>query len=226
MLAADHRLDAGLEAHAADQVMQENGDRRKDEWVILARHATAHIPRQIATDPLRFRSIVSNDTVSQEALYAHLRTQHIVEQPETIFEIDESRFASSLVVPGATFEEEPLDLLLALHRRKVGQRYVIGALVVPAFGFELRSALIVDQTRYRVREGSLLRVFVDFAANRIAMHQPSRAELQDRIQSLRKSGHLFVSGGAEIGTGITPGRHQCPILKEQDAIVDHRRIKQ
>src|ERR1035438_4105944 len=86
------------------------------------------------------------------------------------------------------FEEEPLDLLLALHRRKVGQRYEIGALVVPTFGLELRSALVVDQTRYRVGEGSLLGVFVDLAANRIAMHQPSRTELQDRIQPLRKSG--------------------------------------
>ena len=206
--------------------MQEDGDCRKDEGIILTRHATAHIPRQIATDPLRFRPIVSNDAVSQEALHAHLRTQYIVEQPETIFEEYEGGLAGSLVVPGAPFEEEPLDPLLALHRRKVGQRYVIGALIVPTFGFELRSALIVDQTRHRVREGSLLRVFVDFAANRIAMHQPSRTELQDGIQSLRKSGHLFVSGGAEIGTGITPGRHQCPILKEQDAIVDHRRIKQ
>ncbi len=45
------------------------------------RYATAHIPRQIATDPLRFRSIVSNDTMSQQALDAHLRTQHIVEKP-------------------------------------------------------------------------------------------------------------------------------------------------
>src|ERR1017187_3520860 len=167
--------------------MQENGDCRKNEGIILTRHATAHIPRQIATDPLRFRPIVSNDAVSHEALHAHLRTQHIVEQPKAIFEIDEGCFASSLVVSGSTLEEKPLDLLLALHRRKVGQRYEIGALVVPAFGLELRSALVVDQTRYRVWEGSLLRVFVDFAANRIAMHQPPRAELQDGIQSLRKS---------------------------------------
>src|ERR1035438_2863878 len=127
--------------------MQENGYRRKDEWVILTRHATAHIPRQIATDPLRFRPIVSNDAVSQEAHHSHLRTQYIVEQPEAIFEIDERRFASSLVVSGSALEEIPLDLLLALHRRKVGQRYVIGALVVPTFGLELRSALVVDQTR-------------------------------------------------------------------------------
>jgi hypothetical protein len=97
---------------------------------------------------------------------------------------------------------------------------------VAAFGIELRSALIVDQTRYRVWEGSLLGVFVDFAPNRIAMHQPSRAELQDGIQPLRKSGHLLVCGGTEIRTGITPGRHQCSILKEQNPIVDHRRIEQ
>src|ERR1035438_8295634 len=152
--------------------MQENWDGRKDEGIVLASDATAHIPRQIATDPLRFRSIVSNDAVSQEALYAHLRTQDIVEQPETIFEEYEGGLASSLVVPGAPFEEEPLDPLLALHRRKVGQRYVIGALIVPTFGFELRSALIVDQTRYRVREGSLLRVFVELAATHLAKHEP------------------------------------------------------
>src|ERR1035441_1287842 len=103
--------------------MQKNGNRRKDEGIILACHAAAHIPRQIATDPLRFHSIVSNDTMSQEALDAHLRTQHIVEQPEAIFEIDERRFSSSLVVSSSTLEEKPLDLLLALHRRKVGQRY-------------------------------------------------------------------------------------------------------
>ena len=93
----------------------------------------------------------------------------------------------------------------------------------PRRGFELRSALIVDQTRYRVREGPLPRVFAYFRANRIAMHQPSRAELQDGIQPFAKRSHLFVSDGTEIRTCITPGRHQRSILKQQDAVVDHRR---
>jgi hypothetical protein len=32
-----------------------------------------------------------------------------------------------------------------------------------------------------------------------------------------------VSDGTEIRTCITPGRHQRSILKQQDAVVDHRR---
>src|SRR5271165_4732946 len=178
--------------------MQEHGNRRQDERVILACDAAPHVTREIATDPLRLGPIVSDDRMTAQPLHTHLRTQHIVKQPKTVFEIEEGSLSGSFTVLFAALEQVSFDLFLASHRRQVGERYVIGALEVTAFGLELRSALIVDQTRYRVREGSLPRVFVYFRANGIAMHQPSRAELQDGIQSFCKCRHLFVRDGTEI----------------------------